>query len=560
MKKININSIIRRWDDKVPICLNSVINQTYTNWMYIILVSDESRHHIEDFLATKLDDDFIEENFKLYDYEEFKDISIRWIMFAQSCDYIFNLDGDDYLEPDCLEKLVNAIEETGSDIACCGIAAHDVKNKIVETGYSVSNRIVYSRDDYSNSFEKYFIFYRTIWGKLYKSTLFTEDVLADIPQPTEYGSYGGDTMTALAVLAQTQRFVIAEGIGYNYMIWDGSVSYKFLPNREKADPLIHEHIVRFLLNYDETISLKNIMFLAVVHNNAIITVLELLLHCDLTSNEKFDKFHYIITNEISVSNIPLADKNKFHNISNLFSKFLTEIKSIDSMKTEKHYKQVCEILSVIWSSKAENIDICKKILTEVITFITDDYVDDISKILSKVSPNCHQVLTTATLDIFQKDVKLLNALVNDDSSIIITQLLKLTKKENAKQISFSSIKLLLPDDSLIQLIDEPEFLTRYKKIVDFLVNDELEGAFNLMTDSIMANKKIEFTEIYLNLYINISSRLGIELGYLVGRLKLAQLHYDNNDLEKSISIAKELLQAGLQSDELDELVSKLINE
>ncbi len=53
MEKIVVYSVIRRWDDKVPICLQSIINQTYENWIFAILVSEDSIGPIKNYLASQ---------------------------------------------------------------------------------------------------------------------------------------------------------------------------------------------------------------------------------------------------------------------------------------------------------------------------------------------------------------------------------------------------------------------------------------------------------------------------------------------------------------------------
>ncbi len=557
MKKVVINSVIKRWDDNVPACLDSIVKQTFTNWILSIIVSVDSLPHIKKYLENKIG--IIIKEKVIFQFDTMlEDNYSHYVSISNSGDYFFKLDGDDYLEPDCLEKLVKAIEETNSDIACCGVAMHDVKSGQIDTGRSVEKTTEFNCKDYSNEFPYYFQFYRTMWGKLYKSSLFTEDTFVDIPGGDERGGYAGDTMSALAILSRTDKFVIVEGIGYNYMIWGGSVSKKFMPNREKADPLLYQHLEKFLLSCDETISNRNRILLNLIHNNAIRDVIDVLFPCNLNINEKFDKFHYVLTNEVSINTIYKDSDNHLNALWRDFLEVLNAIKSEYFIKTENYDKQVCEIFSVLWRDARKLQRQYKKPLLEIISMVTENYLFYVIKVLAEVSPNCYLALTNETLTLFQNDNRLSKLLIDNDSNLLVNQLLNNLNNDERKNQIFIALKKLLGEDNLINNIDSVEFLLQYKKITKLLVTDNLEEVFNLMTDSIMSNEKIEFTDTYLNLYINLSKKLGIELGMLVGKLKLAQFMYDSDNFEESINISKELLQLGFQSDELDKLVEKLI--
>lgn len=321
MKKIAISSVIQRWDDKVPTCIDSILNQTYTNWEWYILASETSKPKIEEYVKNN-------EKVIVIIFDITKNVPRnKHPEIAKKGEYFFNLDGDDYLEPDCLAKLVKVVEITDVDIACCGVSMHLEETGQISNNRSMENTIVCKSQDYPQFFVKFFQYYRAFWGKLYKSSLFTDDVFSSVPTSKELGAYGGDTMSALALLTKTDSFAIVEGIGYHYMVWGGSVSRLFNENREKADVLLYQHIEKFLVHYDPNVSPNNRAFINLVHNNGIIDVLKVLSTCELDFNLKFEKFHYIITNEISSKTIPQATESTSNTLKNVFNQFTNHYKN-----------------------------------------------------------------------------------------------------------------------------------------------------------------------------------------------------------------------------------------
>lgn len=200
---------------------------------------------------------------------------------------------------------------------------------------------------------------------------------------------------------------------------------------------------------------------------------------------------------------------------------------------------------------------CKSSLISIIKLYDVENFDVLKKCIDIIFPKSSCAFTADTLAIFQKNEKLLKNLLLDDNIAIALLLIPQLKNATTKNIVLPVLKDLCGEENIIDTIDNPDFLFRYKKITEHLINSDFETLFDLMTDTIMSKKKIEYTEIYLNLYITLSSGLGIDLGELVGNLKLAEFFYEDKRLEESKDIANQLVQIGFQSDELDILLSKL---
>ena len=153
-------------------CLNSVINQSYTN-LEIILVDDGSTDRsgeICDQYALK--DSRIkvihEENAGL---GEARNRGLRIV----SGDYICFVDSDDWIEEDYCKELIEAAERTNSDISICGYNECFKDGKMPKVKYddcfTTTGKEILHYTMIANS--KYW-FNISVWNKLYKREIISE--------------------------------------------------------------------------------------------------------------------------------------------------------------------------------------------------------------------------------------------------------------------------------------------------------------------------------------------------------------------------------------------------
>ena len=116
--KVSIIVAVYNIDEYVGRCLDSIVNQTYTN-IEIIIVDDGSTDksgRICDEFASK------DNRIKVIHKENGGVASARNAGFnAASADFVMFIDGDDYLDLDMVEYLVGLQEHTHSDICYCQV-------------------------------------------------------------------------------------------------------------------------------------------------------------------------------------------------------------------------------------------------------------------------------------------------------------------------------------------------------------------------------------------------------------------------------------------------------
>lgn len=146
-------------------CLDSVEKQTYKD-LEVIIVNDGSTDG-----SLKIIEDYVGRNAHFCCYS----IENRGLGGARNYglgkangEYIFFLDSDDYVSPDCIEKLADKVEKDKSDISICN--NYDVRED-GEIILAYKNK--YKNNPTTVYEERELLFNRvSAWGKLYKRELF----------------------------------------------------------------------------------------------------------------------------------------------------------------------------------------------------------------------------------------------------------------------------------------------------------------------------------------------------------------------------------------------------
>ncbi len=146
-------------------CLKSVEAQSYQDAQVIIVndgSTDNSLKIIEEYVSRN-------ENFSFFTVENGGQGAARNFGLEKATgEYVVFLDSDDYIAPDCLEKLLFAVEKENSDIAVCACFDVSEEGEILSLAENnIKNRTVSLRE------EPKILFNRPCpWGKIFRRSLF----------------------------------------------------------------------------------------------------------------------------------------------------------------------------------------------------------------------------------------------------------------------------------------------------------------------------------------------------------------------------------------------------
>lgn len=152
-------------DYLVP-CLESACGQTYTN-LEIIVINDGSKDG-----SCKIIQRFAKRDPRIVVIDKQNEgltFGRRDGIMKSTGEYVFWVDGDDYVSLDCIEKLYDAISETGSEVA----SAQRVR---VRDKYISADRFMPPGKRNNREFLNILLLHRhvTVGGKLYKRNLWPE--------------------------------------------------------------------------------------------------------------------------------------------------------------------------------------------------------------------------------------------------------------------------------------------------------------------------------------------------------------------------------------------------
>lgn len=206
-------------------CLSSVSKQTYSN-LEILVVNDGSTDDSLSICKEWVDKD---SRFILINKTNGGVSSARNMALSKATgDYFLFLDSDDYLENNMIEKLLEMITVTASQIAFAGIRLFDNHHSVISHAFT---DVVISGETAIRQCYQKASWILAIWGKLFSRTSLCNDsglILFD-----ESLSIGEDYLWLIAVLAgnSVDKVCCCPDALYNYRRFDDEYSLSNFRNR-----------------------------------------------------------------------------------------------------------------------------------------------------------------------------------------------------------------------------------------------------------------------------------------------------------------------------------------
>ena len=219
--KLSIVVPIYNVEEYLEKCLESVLNQTFKDFE-CILVNDgtkDNSHLIMDKYVKK------DKRFKAVNKVNggLSDARNKGMEVATG-EYIYFLDGDDYLYVDAMEKCVKKLDETNADMVIFDVMQHNIAQKtteVIKNNFD-ENKLYSLKDDSSLLIS----LLNAAWNKMYKRELFLKN---DIICP--YGYYYEDLGTTYRLLLKCDNVAFINEPLYNYLAdRPGNITQQFNMN------------------------------------------------------------------------------------------------------------------------------------------------------------------------------------------------------------------------------------------------------------------------------------------------------------------------------------------
>ena len=218
-------------------CLQSVIGQTYKDFE-VILADDgstDSSPAICDSYAEKYP--FIK---VFHKPNEGLMATRRFALSKASGQWIVNLDSDDWLTADALEKLSNAVDEYKPECIVYSIVKiTSGKEEPFGTKYSDSPVLIENRQDFAS-----IVLFNDQYNSLCRKAVLREKIGRDYSQ--YYGnSFGEDLLQSLEIYGNCERFLIIPDALYRYRTNEASITNENNPDKFYVNFSVLEKEIEF---------------------------------------------------------------------------------------------------------------------------------------------------------------------------------------------------------------------------------------------------------------------------------------------------------------------------
>lgn len=193
-------------DNYLKRCIESVINQTYYD-LEILLIDDGSSDNSLDICQKY---QTLDKRIKVIHHENCGvSVTRNEGLSMMRGEFLFFLDADDWIEPTCLQRMINEMKY-GVDMVCCDFKVVEENNCDYDEFIHFKHQGLKNRneciDDYYNSL----LYMRVIWGKLYRSSLWENQRFENI-------CYSEDTKAILQVIQHVQNVYFINEPMYYYL-------------------------------------------------------------------------------------------------------------------------------------------------------------------------------------------------------------------------------------------------------------------------------------------------------------------------------------------------------
>ena len=467
--KITIYTQVYNTKPYLKQCIESVLNQTYKDFMYIV-VNNGCTDGSEELLNA-----YIQQDTRIHLINN--TINKRGFMISllkekAKGDYITIIDSDDWWDSDYLERMIAFLENNQLDLSVTGTVIYYNNNSTNRIMRQLDTPVIFTQKQFAKQYPYYWTFPSTYWASIIKTELLRKAQFLK-----EKLSYGADTINMLSYINQCNRIGIDNSALYHYRIRDDSVSYNYDMNRFKSNIVYYNSISEFLKKHD-ALDADNQEWLKLVHANSIRMTAETLASSNLSCDEKIDELKKFVEDPLTINSLASSHT--------------------DCIKTRG------TLLSILFRNVRDQ--------------------DNLSKILKYLTPKCEPAIKTECISLILMKPQLEKALVADDSDAFIAALLDMIgKNEHTKNYDlYNMVYSLSSDKLLLRDVNDKKFIRKCGNVYLAVWRGKYDKALEMMTNILQNGKKTD--ETFLWLYVTLAALLEKTDVFLYGKLRSA-LYY-----------------------------------
>lgn len=506
METIAVFTKIFRLEETATKAIESVLSQTFSDFRYYILVNNETKE-----LAAQYAN--IDSRISILESQTPTDNLTSCIhQITPHHSYLFILDGDDYLDFDCLEKLYVYAENQNLDITFCG-NTFEINGKI-NAVRECKTSIALSKHEALVHLPVLYQFLRTMWGKLWKCSLFTN--LGDFPDSTHIGSYGGDTLTCFSLLNLATKIGGISGTSYHYRMNASSVSHQLKEGREKSDAYLFNYVLDILKSNKGTLTNDNLIFLFRVYQAAVTDTLRLINTAKITIAKRCDLIIEILNNPITQELFRYEKNNK--NLS-------SEKSALQGFSEIIFYPITHALLGLKECSLYYHV-------------------------FENLFPEYKHVLSKELFLFISNNTKTFSYLINQQNELLalnlIYQLTSITRDLLEDIVNF--ISFISSDQLLSFALDDLDFVSTHTSIIISLFCKQYNDTALSCQESLLKTENTNYKAKLLELLLNTSALSeNVDL-FIFGKLYKMEYCYSIGNLESALEELNDLKDMGISNE------------
>lgn len=516
-KRVGIFMQLYRNEPSMHKAIQSVLEQTYAEFKYYILVSAATKQAVMEY-AEK------DTRIVVLDGKPGEGFSDYAKQIAAENAYITAIDADDWYEKNYLEELSHCLEKENLDMVACGNHFVDIHGNIMET--RKQREMAWNIADTFLVLPYMYAFYRTQWGKLIKSELCLKWDLNVLPESNTYGGYGGDTMRIFSLLPYAKRIGICDKVLYNYRISPASGSYVLRQGRLDSDRILFNFVKDILKQLGE-VGEKEERFLYLIYGEALKDTTRLLLNQKMREEERAEKLLYVY--QCTLTGILLERQRKR----------MLELPNSPHMDSFE---------AVFYRMIFRNTN--RIAATEKTAAI---YL----KILEILYPKLEGIISIEEFMLLLKKDGLLELLCLEKYQILFRELLSLLKEVKLKEAEtcLRLLRRITPSNILKLFLEEKKFALLYADIIITTNEEEWEKVFQLLQE-VFAGSTVPYkAEQLADLWINIAASLENSELYITGKELKTEILLNEGRREEALQEYRDLEQLGVSDENMDYLCS-----
>lgn len=493
----------------LPRTIQSVLDQTEPNWMWYLLDNgsqDSTGKIIHEYAAadTRIVPLRNERNMAFTPDTSFFDLARR----HDDADWFCFLDADDIYYADFAEQMLAFAAKYDLDMAACGSEFVDAKTEMIGERRILTRDLILSKpEEFDGFFSTYHPFMRTNWGKFFSIRILKRiDMSRVVPL-----FYGTDTLYTQEAIRNAKRFGILAKILHRYYVYPKSRSYQWDPHRFESDKILYQSAYSFLTDKCGSVSTRSRQFLQLVYSHAVENTVDVIRSSALSAADKLRECRVIADDPLTYA-------------------AYRECKDKSAGQSKK------ALLCCVLQAGAE---------------LKDQEGQDLRAVVQCLAPHCVQAVSAANAKLFLEDPGLMQALLQDDAEALLRDLLtRIGKNQFVKKYPLpETVQALAADKPLLCQIGDAVFLRKYARIYLMVWRGETLDALEEMTGMLLEDRVSGGQETFLQLYISLSAVLEQEPAFVYGKLRLAQMYFQQKRLSECRAVVAELEEMGLADNE-----------